>query len=336
MTAGKAHILSLAELAPGQEGDFFAQMYLKEELLTRDHKPYFKVGFRDARREVAFPVWGDSDWADDCRDVWRPGEFYKLRATLIETKYGPQLEIHKIRPAIDDDAADGFEPENLVPGPKVHAEELFDRVLEMIAKSVGDGPLQATLKRIYQQHRATLLQLPAATRHHHAYPGGFLEHTLRVAETCAYLAAKYAEAYDGMTPPLDPDLVIAGGLLHDIGKLRELDCVGDAAVYSPAGELIGHIQLGRDLLREAAAETGLDAERLLRLEHIIVSHQRLPEAGSPKPPMTPEALLVHYADECDVKFDMATQALGEESISGSFTSSRNPLRHKIFRGLPER
>ena len=94
-------IVPLSEMTAGQEADLFAMMTAKEELKTRDGKPYFRVGFRDADREVNFPIWGDSAWAVDCRDHWTPGVFYKMRATLRESNYGPQLEIRKIRETTD-------------------------------------------------------------------------------------------------------------------------------------------------------------------------------------------------------------------------------------------
>jgi 3'-5' exoribonuclease len=133
---------------------------------------------------------------------------------------------------------------------------------------------------------------------------------------------------------LNRDLVIAGAILHDIGKLREVEVTPAGGAYTPAGELIGHVLLGRDMLREAAAGKPIDAETLLRLEHIIVSHQRLPEWGSPKPPMTPEALLVHYADDLDAKLHAAHEALAEPGGNGFVTSNRNALGQKLFRGLP--
>jgi 3'-5' exoribonuclease len=87
-------------------------------------------------------------------------------------------------------------------------------------------------------------------------------------------------------------------------------------------------------VREAATRHPLSPEMLLRLEHIIVSHQRLAEWGSPKPPMTPEAILVHFADDVDAKFHTTLAALAEKG-DGQFTTSRNPLGYKIFRGLRE-
>jgi 3'-5' exoribonuclease len=126
--------------------------------------------------------------------------------------------------------------------------------------------------------------------------------------------------------------------LHDLGKSVELAHHPAGAEYTPAGRLIGHLVLGRDLVRaKAATIPEFDAETLLRLEHILLSHQGLPEWGSPTPPSTPEALLVHYADDLDAKFQMLAAALaGPVTMSEpEFTSRDNPLRRRIFRGLAE-
>ncbi|MBL9124510.1 MAG: nucleotide-binding protein, partial [Planctomycetaceae bacterium] len=103
-------LVALADMAPGQEADLFALLSAKQELLTREGKKYHRVTFRDARREVSFPVWTESIWADECQRQWTPGLFYKLRALYRETSYGPQLEIFKIREATEADRADGFDP----------------------------------------------------------------------------------------------------------------------------------------------------------------------------------------------------------------------------------
>ena len=165
-----------------------------------------------------------------------------------------------------------------------------------------------------------------------------MEHTLSVTRTCEFLARKYAQYYDDMQPPLDQGMVVAGGILHDIGKLRELEEQPEGAVYSAEGAMIGHMLTGRDIVREAAARAaaagrGLKAETQLRLEHLIIAHQRLPEWGSPKPPMTPEALIVHYADDLDAKFHMMVAILREDTGSGPVTSKKNVLMQHVFRGL---
>ncbi len=336
----------LAELTHGQESDFFALLTAKEELTTKDGKPYFRVGFRDAGREVNFPLWNDTPWTTACREQWEVGMFFKVRAQFRETNYGPQLEIRKIRPVNDDDKAEGFDPSMCLPASRFDPQEMYDSLVELArsinGKANDDGPnddglvdeepLAEFVLALLEQHRETLLTMPAAKYNHHAHVGGYLEHVLSVSRTCKFLADKYAEMYPDMQPPLRKGLVIAGGILHDIGKIRELEQTPTGAEYTASGSLIGHILQGRDMIRETVGEHPLDDETLLRLEHIIVSHQRLPEWGSPKPPMTPEALLVHYADDCDAKFQMMLLALADDATDGPLTSSRNPMRQRIYRG----
>ena len=324
--------VKLSGLENGQEGDFFALLSAKEPLTTKDGKPYHRVAFRDAEREVSFPVWNDVPLAEECRDRWEVGEFYKIRAKLRETTFGPQLEIRKIRAVVDQDAEEGFDPSMCLPRSRVDPEELFDSLVAIVEEKIADEPLAELTTGILNENRETLLRLPAATRNHHAYAGGFLEHVLSVTKTCVHLAEKYAEMFPDLDPSLDTDLVIVGGVLHDIGKLRELRATPIGAEYTPEGTLIGHMLQGRDILREAAVDSEIDAEKLLRLEHIIVAHQRLPEWGAPKPPMTPEALLVHYADDTDAKIQMMFSVLEEDTTDGPFTSNRNLLRQSLFRG----
>ena len=325
-------IVALSEMTNGQEADVFVLMTAKEELTTRDGKPYFKVAFRDHVREVNFPIWGDSAWAIDCKDKWQPGNFYKVRATYRETNYGPQLEIRRIRETNDADAADGFTPQMCSAQSRFEAREMLEELVEIAREKIGDPGLRSLVLDLLEANHEQLLTLPAATHNHHAFVAGWLEHVLSVTRTCVYFADKYDEYYPEMQPRLNQGLVIAGGILHDIGKLREIDETTTGAEYTAAGNLIGHILQGRDILREAASGREIDADLLLRLEHIIVSHQRLPEWGSPKPPMTPEALLVHYADDLDAKYHMMAQILREDTNAGPVTSKKNVLGQKIYRG----
>ncbi len=325
----------LSELIHGQEADVFVLLSAKEEQTTRDGKSYYRVAFRDAQREVSFPIWGDSTWAIACRDEWTVGEFYKLRAQYRESNYGPQLEIRKIRVATVADRADGFDPAMCIASSRFDPQEMFDSLVALVRESVADQPLAELVVGMMTQYQDVLLVLPAAKSNHHAVRGGYLEHVLSVTRTCVYLAEKYATLYDGMVPPLDKDLVIAGGVLHDIGKVRELEATSTGAIYTPAGSLIGHILQGRDMVREAVEKFPIDAEKLLRLEHIIVAHQRLPEWGSPKPPMTPEALIVHHADDLDAKLQMMASILADDASKGPMTSARNVLQTRLYRGEAE-
>ncbi len=335
MAAKSMPIVPLSEMAHGQEADLFALLTAKEELATRDGKPYMKVTFRDAGREVSFPLWSESPWAKECRERWTPGTFYKLRALYRETTYGPQLEIRKIRETVEADAADGFDPATCRPSSRFDPEAMFGQLVELAERHVDDEPLRGLVLSILNTNRRKLLVCPAARRHHHAFSGGLLEHTLSVARNAAFLAERYAEHYPDLRPPLDRGLVVAGAILHDVGKVRELDAQPTGASYTPEGELVGHLLLGRDMVRESGAEWGVDPDTLLRLEHVLIAHQRLPEWGSPKPPMTPEALLVHYADDVDAKFHIIYTILRDDGTPGPLTSNKNLLHHKVYRGPVE-
>lgn len=322
----------LSALLPGVEADFFALLAAKEELTTRDGKPYFKVTFRDAGREATFPIWHDSPWMNDCRAAWTAGVFYKLRAILRDTSYGPQLEIRKIREVVEADAAEGFDPQMCQRRSRHDPEQMAAELTALARQEIPAGPLLELALGLLERHRAELLVWPAARRNHHAYVGGWLEHTLAVTRNAVWLAHKYVGEYPDLEPQLRVDLVTAGAILHDIGKLREIAPTATGAEHTPSGTLVGHILQGRDLVREAAAGGPLDADTLLRLEHIILAHQRLPEWGSPKPPMTPEALLVHYADDIDAKFHMMAAVLREDAGGGHATSRKNVLHQEVYRG----
>ena len=192
-----------------------------------------------------------------------------------------------------------------LPASRFDPEQMFAELVATAKEQIQDEPLRRLVLDIYETNRAELLTLPAARRNHHACVSGFLEHMLNVTRTCVHLADKYADLY--------PEHAAAAR--QGPRDRRRRCCTTSASCascgrrprateYSAAGELIGHVLQGRDIVREMAAGREIDPEKLLRLEHVIVAHQRLPEWGSPKPPMTPEALIVHYADDLDAKLNM--------------------------------
>ncbi len=334
----QSSVVPLAELRPGQVADCFALLVSRDRATTRDGKPFYRVTFRDAIRSVTVMVWADSAFFTDCEQSWHDGSFYKLRGRYDENSYGPKFELDLIRLVTDDDVADGFDPGTLVAASRFHPEEMYTELTDLVETHIEEAPLRQLVAEILQAHQETIKRIPAAARNHHSYRSGYLEHTLSVTKTAIFLADHYCEYYAGMQPPLSKSLVVAGAVLHDIGKILELDDQPQGATYTAPGRLVGHILLGRDLVLQWAAEVeDLDRETLLRLEHIIVSHQNLPEWGSPIAPHTPEALLVHYADDIDAKFHMMAVVLEAPAVDDEeFTNRDNPLRRPIFRGLYQR
>jgi 3'-5' exoribonuclease len=331
-------ITRLADLKPGVQADCFVLLSAKDRATTRDGKPYYRVTFRDAGRSAVAMVWSDTPWFEGCDGSWKVGQCYKLRCRYVESSYGPQLEIERIRLVEEADRKDGFEETALVKSTRFNVEAMFTELLAIARDKIEPEPLRLLVVGILEEQTEAIKRAPAAQRNHHAYAGGYLEHVLSVTRNAVFLAEKYAADYPNMQPPLSKGLVVAGAILHDIGKLIELEFRMEGPRRTPEGELIGHILLGRDIVRERGKDVpGLDRETLLRLEHIIVAHQNLPEWGSPIAPHTPEALLVYFADDVDAKFHMLAASLETDAVGDEeFTPRDNPLRRGIFRGLRAR
>ena len=157
---------------------------------------------------------------------------------------------------------------------------------------------------------------------HHPVRGGFLKHLVTTAE----IALENIRHY----PSLDRDLALAGILLHDIGKVKSIndDLVPD---HTDEGRLIGHIVLGRDIVIETAgAMKKIPEDILIKLEHIILSHQDSPEKGSVTSPKFPEALFVHYIDELDGRMNQMLNAI-EDDPNLSWTDRHNLFRHELYK-----
>ncbi len=144
MPAKTVPMTLLAEMAPGDVGDMFLLMTVKEAATTRDGRPYFKVAFRDAGREVSFPIWEDAAFSSACRDEWEVGAFYKVRARYVETNFGPQLEIEKIRPVQPADERDGFDPLMCTPQSRFDPEEMVAELVGLVRRHVTDAALSVS------------------------------------------------------------------------------------------------------------------------------------------------------------------------------------------------
>ena len=155
--------------------------------------------------------------------------------------------------------------------------------------------------------------------------GGLLEHTLNVVRCCDALA--------GLYPDVDRDMLLTGAALHDIGKTEELLWPG-AIMYSDSGNLVGHVVGGTMMVKDAAEKTEeMDPLMSLALQHMILAHHGVAEYGSPKCPMSIEALILHYADDIDARMAMFKAAIEESGGDRLFTKKHHLLDRRLFRGL---
>ena len=326
----KPRPVPLRDLIVGQSGDFFALLSEKAPGSRRDGKPYFTCQFRDAERTVTCMIWSDGPWFEAC-ESWQPGQFYKLRATYQEhPKYGHQIDLAQIRPVTAADASDGFDKLDFVDHSRFNCDKMFRELCDLAESEIADAPLRRLVLTLLERHAGPLKRSRATERNFYPFAGGLLEHILSVARTCLLLADRYIEVYADSGPLLNRDLVLAGAILHDIGRAFEYGDDGINVQPTVPGRLLGHLLLGRDLVHDLAAELGdVDAELVQLLEHIILSHLALPEWGSPRLPLIPECLIVHHADDLDAKLEMYLRCLTRDKETGPFTA-RDPVLGKAL------
>ncbi|MBI3411233.1 MAG: HD domain-containing protein [Planctomycetes bacterium] len=334
MAKPKSPVVRLSEMTPGQSGDFFVLLAERVRGARKDGKPFYSCRFRDTGRSAAFMAWSDGPWFETCEKDWREGQFYKIRGAYDEHKvYGAQIDIGNIRPVTDDDRAGGFDPLEFVDKSRYDPEAMYQELWSIAETHIADMPLRRLALTILTRTAKQLKRVPATTRHFHPFAGGLLEHVLSVTHTCIHLVDKYAAHYGDLEPPLNRDLVVAGAMLHDIGRCVEFEGEVTNVQRSVAGHLLGHLFLGRDLVRDTARELGdINPDLLQLLEHIIVTHLNLPEWGSPKLPLIPECLIVHHADDLDAKLEMYMRCLERDLEPGAFTVRDPALGRQLYKG----
>jgi 3'-5' exoribonuclease len=334
MPKAKPPLVRLSELTPGQGGDFFVLLAERVKAARRDGKAFYTCRFRDGQRTASFMVWSDGPWFEKCESEWRVGACFKIRGVYQEhQQYGPQIEAENIRPTTDEDRANGFDPLQLVEHSRFDPEVMYRELWDTAETHISDVPLRRLVLTILEQKKGSLKVLPATQKHFYPFAGGLLEHLLSVTNTCIHLVDKYVGRYSELQPPLNRDLVIAGAILHDIGRTIEFNENVLQVEPTVPGRLLGHLFLGRDLVRDTARELGdVDPQLVQLLEHIIVTHLTLPEWGSPKLPLIPECLIVHHADDLDAKLEMYTRCLTRDKEPGDFTNRDPILGRQLYKG----
>ena len=324
-------IKTLAELTTTAEADSFVQLVEKERLRTKDGKPYYKATFRDRRRSIETFVWLDSPLFPSCERDWRVGHFYKIRATLRDSTYGVKLEIRKIREVAESDKEAGFTPNLCRPSSETPPETLLSELIALANAHIAKGPLLNLIHRVVKARRTELQELAASREHHRTYVGGLLEHTISVTKIAIALTEHFTTLNPRLRTKLSKNLVVAGAILHDFGKLLDTTSTLVGPQKTVAGALIGHAVLGLEIVNQYAQIVGLDQETRVQLEHIILTHSRFADWGAPTPPATLEAMILHYADYADSTFSSAIKILADDAAPGEFTQRKSPFGTPLFK-----
>lgn len=327
-------IKTLSELNAFTDSDCFVQLISKEKLRTKDGKPYFKVSFRDRKRTVQAIIWNDNQLFVDCDNNWRIGKFYKIRASIRDTNFGLKLEIRRIRETTPADEEDGFAPNKCRPSSEKSPETTSAEIMTLASVHLGKSPLLRLVQKVFKENRIALYDAPASRSHHRVYIGGLLEHTLSVTKIAIFLADHFYANNPLLKDRFSKELVVAGAVLHDVGKILDTVTTVTGPKHTLAGDLVGHAVLGTEIVRKYAAEVGLDEETRIQLEHLILTHSRFADWGAPFPPSTLEAMVLHYADYADSTFANSLNLLETDEGSGAYTLRKGAFGVPIFKPLP--
>jgi 3'-5' exoribonuclease len=264
------------------------------------------------------------DPSDEVIATLAPGRVVKVRGRYrIDPKWGPQLVVERLRVLAEGE----YDPAALVPVSPIAYDELHARRAALVA-SVAEPYVRALLERAFDpdlEPGATFAVAPAAVRMHHAYRHGLLEHSVVVAEVAAAVAERL--------PSVDRDVVVAGALLHDIGKVVSYSSDPFAPGFTDVGRLHGEIVLGHEIVRGLIAEAGGFPEELsARLRHVIVAHHGEKEKGSPVVPMTREAIVVHYCDDMTARVAAADDAAREATAGERWSPFSKMLETFVYVG----
>lgn len=312
----------------GASGRPFASMLVLRKLSTKtaaNGNPYLGIELGDRTGSFNCTVFSDSPAFEAVRTA-EEGSVLRVEGKVdtYQGRLSPKLSRAAVVPP--DQLTSPEVIANLVETAPEDAELLW-RDLNQFVESITHAELRATVRNVLDEIGESFRTAPAATMMHHAYRHGLLEHTIHMARAAKALLPLYAE--------VDPDLAMAGILLHDTGKTIEYE--GPlSAKRGRRGILHGHVVLGYQLVRKAALKAKLDPERTERLEHVILSHQGKLEWGAAAMAATPEAVFVSMIDNLDAKMGMVQRALRNAPPGDEFTERILGLEAPLLlRRLPD-
>jgi 3'-5' exoribonuclease len=309
----------ISQFKPGQNlNDFFV---LAEKTMSRkkDGAPYLNISLSDKTGRIRGVVW---DNVEQIASASRSGDIVCVKGSVSEYKGGLQVVVRDLEPVEED-----LDPSDFLPATRRDTQKMYERIKDL-GRTINSEHLRGLIESFWQDDGFVdrFKKAPAAKKMHHAYIGGLLEHSLSLG----LLADKVAGHYSG----LDRDLLIAGAILHDIGKVSEFT-FNTSIDYSDQGRLLSHIVIGVEMLEEKIKHIpGFPGETALLLKHMLVSHHGSREMGSPEPPKTLEAVLLNYLDDIDAKINGIREFMDNQDAEATWTAYHKPLERFFYRGGP--
>lgn len=273
-------------ISPSGSVDCFVLLKTVEKKTSAKGGFYLDATIADKSGEMNAKLW---DYSEAVHGVYEAGNLVKLRGTVSEYRGVNQFRIDRIRLVLPED---GVDINDFVPSTGFNEADMWNE-LYSIANSFVDADLKAIVTTILKDKKEQMLYWPAAFKMHHAVKGGLLCHTLSIVRLAEAVCRVYTFA--------DRELLLAGVILHDIGKIEEfeLNSTGLVSGYSPKGNLVGHLVSGAVTVEKTAEKLGITSEVPMLLSHMLISHHGDPEFGAAVLPQFLEAELLSQLDMMD-------------------------------------
>lgn len=308
------------------DGDAVEEVYLvvdKQLRANRNGNLFIQVELRDRTGSMSGRLWNAGE---PLFRSFEAGDFLLVKGKVQLFQGALQMILHHLGRV----APEKVDLAEFLPHTDKDVSKLYEKLRGHLRK-LGNPHLRALAECFLMDEDFTrgLCKAPAGVRNHHAYIGGLLEHVVNMLDAADRLAPLY--------PELDRDLFVMGVFLHDIGKVRELS-YDRAFAYTDEGQLVGHLVIGVEMIAEKVPQamqltgTAFPAELLLRLKHIVLSHHGTHEFGSPRLPMTPEAIAIHHLDNLDAKLHTFTRDIREDTGTSAWTPFNQALQRRLFKG----
>jgi len=317
----------VSQLVDGESVDDDFLVADKQLRANRQGNLYLNLELRDKTGTVGARLWNATE---SVARLFEPGDFLHVRGKTQVFQGSLQIILNHLE--VLDPAS--IQAEDFLPQSSQNIAKLLARLREILF-AMNNPHLRALVEcfLIDDDFVRKFTMAPAGIKNHHAYQGGLLEHVVNLLN----VAGRISEFY----PELDRDLLLTGIFLHDIGKVDELS-YERAFAYTDSGQLVGHLVIGVEMLNQKVLRCTellgepIPDELLMRLKHMIVSHHGSYEFGSPKLPMTLEAVALHYLDNLDAKLHTFSREIRDDpSRDSSWTPFQQSLGRRLFKGTPQ-
>ncbi|HID30761.1 MAG TPA: HD domain-containing protein [Desulfobacterales bacterium] len=305
-------------IEPGQTVDDIFVARDKQLAYKKDGAPYLTLSLVDRSGAMKAVAW---DNVHAMSKAFASGDYIRVKGSVVEYRDALQLVVRHLerREASEIDTRD------FLPATERDVDRMIDQLIQ-ISQTVENKHLSRLLAAFLDDREFVgLFKIaPAAKKMHHAYLGGLLEHTLSIARLIQAIAGHYKG--------IDQDLLLTGGILHDIGKIYEFSYETHID-YSDEGRLLNHIVIGVEMLeRKIAGLSDFPRDLALVLKHMIVSHHGTRDFGSPEPPKTLEAIILYYMDELDAKVTGIRAFMEAEDPEAAWTSYHRVFERFFYKG----